>query len=303
MASAGITAASSRILLPLGPMQFVIIGAAGMLGQDLAAAARSAGHDVLAFGRAELDISDRGALEAVLGAAEAHVVFNCAAWTDVDGAESSPEDALAANGAGAGNVARAASAAGAWTVHVSTDYVFDGTKRSPWVESDPVAPVSSYGRSKLAGEREVAAGAPGRHTIVRTSWLFGAGGACFPATILRLAETRDELKVVDDQIGCPTFTGHLAQALVDLAARESRPVGVLHVAGGGSCSWYEFAREIVAASGVSCEVQKCRTDEMPRPATRPAYSVLGSERGAPVLPDWRRGLAEYMALTGVVSPR
>jgi dTDP-4-dehydrorhamnose reductase len=218
-------------------MQFVITGAAGMLGQDLAAAARSAGHDVLAVSRGELDISDRGALDAVLGAAEADVVFNCAAWTDVDGAESAPEDALAVNGAGAGNVARAAEASGAWTVHVSTDYVFDGTKRSPWVESDPVAPVSSYGRSKLAGEREVVAEAPARHTIVRTSWLFGAGGPCFPATILRLAETRDELKVVDDQIGCPTFTGHLAQALVDLAARESPPIGVLHVAGGGSCSW------------------------------------------------------------------
>jgi dTDP-4-dehydrorhamnose reductase len=284
-------------------MQFVITGAAGMLGVDLAAAARSAGHDVLAFSRPELDISDRAALEAVLGAAEVDVVFNCAAWTDVDRAESSPEDALAVNGAGAGNVARAAAAAGAWTVHVSTDYVFDGTKRSPWVESDPVAPVSSYGRSKLAGECEVAAEAPGRHTIVRTSWLFGAGGPCFPATILRLAETRDELKVVDDQIGCPTFTGHLAQALVDLAGRESAPAGMLHVAGGGSCSWYEFAREIVAASGVSCEVRTCSTAEMPRPATRPAYSVLRSERGAPVLPDWPRGLAEYLALTRAVSQK
>jgi dTDP-4-dehydrorhamnose reductase len=284
-------------------MQFVITGAGGMLGQDLAAAARRGGHDVLAFSRTELDISDPGALDAVLGAAEADVVFNCAAWTDVDGAETSPEAALAVNGAGAGNVARAAAAAGAWTVHVSTDYVFDGTKRSPWVESDPVAPVSSYGRSKLAGEREVAAEAPGRHTIVRTSWLFGAGGPCFPATILRLAETRDELRVVDDQIGCPTFTAHLAHALVDLAAQESRPVGVLHVAGGGSCSWYEFAREIVDASPVSCEVRTCTTAEMPRPATRPAYSVLGSERRAPVLPDWRRGLAEYLTVTRVVSSR
>ena len=282
-------------------MQFVITGAAGMLGQDLAAAARGAGHDVLAFSRAELDIGDRGALEAVLGAAGADIVFNCAAWTDVDGAESSPDEALAVNGAGAGNVARAAAASGAWTVHVSTDYVFDGTKRSPWVESDPVAPVSSYGRSKLAGEREVAAVAPGRHTIVRTSWLFGAGGPCFPATILRLAETRDELKVVDDQIGCPTFTAHLAAALVDVGVRGVP--GIVHVAGGGSCSWYEFAREIVAASGVSCAVQPCSTDEMPRAATRPAYSVLRSERDAPVLPDWRRGLAEYMALTRAASAR
>jgi len=284
-------------------MRLVITGAAGMLGQDLVAAARGAGHDALAMPRAQLDISDRGAVEAALSAAHADVVFNCAAWTDVDGAESSPEQALAVNGAGAGTVARAAAAAGAWTIHVSSDYVFDGAKRAPYVESDPVGPLSSYGRSKLAGEREVAAAAPERHTVVRSSWLFGAGGPCFPATILRLARERDELKVVDDQIGCPTFTGHLAQALVELGTRGSLPVGILHVAGGGICSWYEFAREIVDGSGVSCEVQTCTTAEMPRPATRPAYSVLRSERDAPVLPDWRRGLAEYMALTRAVGAR
>ena len=282
-------------------MRLVITGAAGMLGQDLAAAAKDAGHDVLALARADLDIADRAAADEAVRTARPHVVFNCAAWTDVDGAEADPAGALAVNGAGAGNVAGAAAAAGAWTIHVSSDYVFDGAKRTPYVESDAVRPLSSYGRSKLAGEREVSAEAPERHTIVRSSWLFGAGGPCFPATILRLAGERDVLKVVDDQIGCPTFTGHLAQALVDLAARQWPPVGILHVAGGGFCSWYEFAREIVAASGVSCEVRTCTTGEMPRPATRPAYSVLGSERDAPVLPDWRRGLAEYMALTRAVS--
>ncbi len=284
-------------------MRFVITGAAGMLGQDLAAAAKGAGHDVVALARAELDIVDGAAIEDALRAARPEVVVNCAAWTDVDGAERDEDGALSVNGAGAGNVARAAAGAGAWTIHVSSDYVFDGSKRSPYLESDAVGPLSAYGRSKLAGEREVAAGAPERHTIVRSSWLFGAGGPCFPATILRLATERDELKVVDDQIGCPTFTGHLARALVELAARESPPVGLLHVAGGGICSWYEFAREIVAVSGVSCGVQTCSTAEMPRPATRPAYSVLRSERDAPVLPDWRQGLAEYMALTRAVSPR
>jgi dTDP-4-dehydrorhamnose reductase len=282
-------------------MRLVITGAAGMLGQDLAAAAKDAGHDVVAFAHADLDIAGRAAADEAVRGAGPDVVFNCAAWTDVDGAEADPDGALAVNGAGAGNVARAAAAAGAWTIHVSSDYVFDGHKRSPYVESDAVGPLSSYGRSKLAGEREVAAAAPERHTIVRSSWLFGAGGRCFPATILRLTGERDELKVVDDQIGCPTFTGHLARALVDLAAREAPPVGILHVAGGGICSWYEFAREIVAASGVSCEVRTCTTAEMPRPATRPAYSVLRSERDAPVLPDWRRGLAEYTALTRAVS--
>jgi len=284
-------------------MRFVITGAAGMLGQDVAAAAQGAGHEVLALAHADLDIADGAAAQAALRRARPDAVINCAAWTDVDGAEGDEDGALSVNGAGAGNIARAAAAAGAWTVHVSSDYVFDGAKRSPYVESDAVGPLSAYGRSKLAGERAVAAEAPDRHTIVRSSWLFGAGGPCFPATILRLAAERDELKVVDDQIGCPTFTGHLAQALVDLATRPSPPVGILHVAGGGTCSWHEFAREIVAVSDVSCEVRNCSTAEMPRPATRPAYGVLRSERDAPALPDWRRGLTEYMALIRAVGAR
>ena len=284
-------------------MHFVITGAAGMLGQDLVAAAKSAGHEAVALQRAHLDISDQAAVDDALNSSRANVVFNCAAWTNVDGAETSPDEAVAINGAGAGNVARAAAAAGAWTIHVSSDYVFDGTKRSPYLESDVVGPVSSYGRSKLEGEHEVAAAAPQRYTIVRSSWLFGAGGPCFPATILRLAAERDELNVVDDQVGCPTYTGHLSSALLDLAAR--RPLGIVHVAGGGSCSWYEFARAIVAGSGLRCEVKPCTTAEMPRPATRPAYSVLRSERGdeAPALPDWHDGLAEYTAVTRAMSTR
>ncbi|HUA06397.1 MAG TPA: dTDP-4-dehydrorhamnose reductase [Solirubrobacteraceae bacterium] len=284
-------------------MRFVITGAAGMLGQDLVAAATSAGHGAVALSRAELDISDRGAVGDALRGARADVVINCAAWTNVDSAETSPADALEVNGAGAGNVARAAAASGAWTIHISTDYVFDGSKRSPYVESDVVGPVSAYGRSKLAGEREVAAEAPEGHTILRSSWLFGAGGPCFPATILRLAGERDQLLVVDDQVGCPTFTGHLAAALVDLGARPVRPLGIVHLAGGGECSWYEFAREIVAGSGLPCEVKACTTEEMPRPATRPAYSVLRTERPEqiPSLPDWRQGLADYVAAARAVS--
>jgi dTDP-4-dehydrorhamnose reductase len=275
-----------------------ITGAAGMLGQDLVAAATAAGHEVLALPRADLDITDGAAVDRALRDASPHVVVNSAAWTDVDGAERDEAGALAVNGAGASHVARAAAGAGAWTIHVSSDYVFDGTKREPYSESDPVGPLSAYGRSKLAGERAVAEAAPGRHTIVRSSWLFGVGGPCFPATILRLAAERDELKVVDDQIGCPTFTGHLAGALVDLLARDEPPAGVVHVAGGGSCSWFEFAREIVASAGAPCEVKPCTTAEMRRPATRPAYSVLRSERGgvAAALPEWREGLERYIAL-------
>ncbi|HET6869711.1 MAG TPA: dTDP-4-dehydrorhamnose reductase [Solirubrobacteraceae bacterium] len=280
-------------------MRFAITGAAGMLGQDLVAAAKAAGHEVLAFPRADLDITDSAAVTRALADARPDVVVNSAAWTNVDGAETDEAGAMAVNGTGAGNVARAAAACGAWTIHVSSDYVFDGRKGSPYGESDPVGPLSAYGRSKLAGERAVTEEAPDRHTTVRSSWLFGAAGPCFPATILRLARERDELKVVDDQIGCPTFTGHLADALVKLGESDERPIGIVHVAGGGSCSWFEFAREIVECAGVTCEVKPCSTEEFPRPATRPANSVLRSERDgeAPLLPEWREGLARYMALT------
>ncbi len=282
-------------------MRVVITGAAGMLGQDVAGAATAAGHQVLALPRAELDITHASAVHDALRGSQPDVVINCAAWTDVDGAEAAGDAALAVNGPGAGNVARAALEAGAWTIHVSSDYVFDGAKREPYVESDPVGPLSAYGRSKLAGELEVARAAPERHTIVRSSWLFGAGGPCFPATILRLARERDELTVVDDQIGCPTFTGDLAQALVDLAGE--RAPGVLHVAAAGQCSWFEFAREIVARAGLECDVKPGRTAALARPAPRPAYSVLGTERGpdAPRLPDWRRGLGEYLAARAITA--
>jgi dTDP-4-dehydrorhamnose reductase len=281
-------------------MRILITGAAGMLGLDISAAATACGHEVDARSRVELDITDAPTVGDVVAAARPDVVINCAAWTDVDGAESSAGDALAVNGDGAGVVAGAAAAAGAWMIHVSSDYVFDGSKRTPYVESDPTAPASSYGRSKLAGEHAVAAAAPDAHTIVRSSWLFGAGGPCFPKTILKLADERDQLSVVDDQVGCPTFTGHLARALVDLV--EQPLAGLVHVAGGGECSWYRFASEIVALAGLECELTPCTTAEFPRPAPRPAYSVLRSERGqmVPKLVDWHEGLAAFMS-SGVRS--
>jgi dTDP-4-dehydrorhamnose reductase len=236
------------------------------------------------------------AVESAVGHVRPGAVINCAAWTDVDGAESAVTEAFAANGDGAGKVARAAAGIGAWMVHVSTDYVFDGTKSEPYIESDRVNPQSAYGRSKLEGELAVADAAPDSHTIVRTAWLFGTGGKCFPKTILRLASEREELTVVEDQVGCPTFTGHLAGALVELVVGE-RLAGVVHAAAGGQCSWYEFAREIVHASGLACEVKPGKTADLDRAAPRPAYSVLRSERrGAPELPDWREGLREFMAL-------
>jgi len=278
-------------------MRLLITGAAGMLGQDVAAVATAAGLETVALSRAELDVTDAGAVGDAVSSARPRAVVNCAAWTDVDGAESDEAEALAVNGAGAGNVARAAAQAGAWTIHVSSDYVFDGTKREPYVESDHTNPLSAYGRTKLEGERELERHAPRAHTIVRSSWLFGAGGPCFPATILRLASERDELQVVDDQVGRPTFTGHLATALVELAVDDRRPPGIVHLAGGGFCSWFEFARRIVELAGLDCQVKPCTTAEMPRPAVRPAYSVLGTERRdqLPSLPGWEEGLEQYLA--------
>jgi dTDP-4-dehydrorhamnose reductase len=282
-------------------MRLLITGAGGLLGQDVVHAAGAAGLDAVALSRGDLDITDFAAVERAVAEAAPQVVINCAAWTDVDGAESSEVEALAVNGPGAGNVARAAHAALAWTIHISSDYVFDGAKREPYVESDETRPLSAYGRSKLAGEMEVANEAPGCHTVVRSSWLFGAGGPCFPATILRLASERDELTVVDDQVGCPTFTGHLARGLVSLAGAEPRPVGLVHLAGGGACSWYELARALVEWRGLACDVRPGRTEDLGRPAPRPAYSVLATERGdeVPALPDWREGLADYLLAAGV----
>ena len=251
-----------------------------MLGQHLA---RLTGG--VALPRAELDVTDRAAVRDAIGPDD--LVFNCAAWTDVDGAEEHEDEATRVNGEGARNVAEAAST----VVYVSSDYVFDGRNREPYVESDPVGPLSAYGRSKLAGEHAVAAA--GDHAIVRSAWLFGVHGKNFVATMLKLAEDRDEVNVVADQIGCPTFTGHLAEGLVRLAATDD--YGVHHMAAAGSCSWFEFAREIFARAGVDTRVSPCTTDESPRPAPRPAYSVLASERGHR-LPDWRDGLDAYLGV-------
>jgi dTDP-4-dehydrorhamnose reductase len=275
-------------------MRFLVTGAGGMLGQDVVAAARRAGHDVAGLPRAELDVTDPDAVRAAVAEAAPAAVINCAAWTDVDGAEADEAGATAVNGGGAGLVAAAAGAAGALIVHVSTDYVFDGQANEPYVESSPVAPASAYGRSKLAGERAVAESAP-RSAIVRASWLFGAGGKNFVDTMLRLAAERDEVTVVDDQVGCPTFTGHLAPALVEIAERGL--TGLFHVAGGGECSWHDLAKAAFDERGIDVKVHRGRTADLGRPAPRPAYSVLRTERDdAPILPHWTQGLREHLSV-------
>jgi len=275
-------------------MRLLVTGAAGMLGRAVADAARERGHDVAALARASLDVTDPGSLAAALALTRPDAVVNCAAWTDVDGAETAERQATAVNGAGAGAVSAAAARAGAVVLHVSSDYVVDGRAREPYREDAPRAPLGAYGRSKLAGEHAVAAAAPDTHAIVRTAWLFGRHGRNFVDTILRAGAERGELDVVDDQVGSPTFAGHLAPAL--LAIAQARTRGVLHVAGTGTASRYELAEEALRQAGVTCALRRARTVDLPAAAPRPAYSVLASTRAdAPRLPGWREGVAAHVA--------
>ncbi len=277
-----------------------MLGAGGMLGRAVLTCALEEGGQATGSTHDELDICDEASVAQALGRHDPEVVINCAAWTDVDGAQSDPRGAHLVNAAGAGVVARAVARSDGALVHVSTDYVFDGRGSRPYVESDPTAPATAYGESKLEGERQVRASSD-RHTIVRTAWLFGAGGANFVDTMLRLAgEGRDELRVVSDQVGCPTWTGHLAPAL--LAVARARPGGVLHVAGAGSCTWNELAREVFSRAGYALSVAPATSEEMRRPAPRPPYSVLGSEREeAPRLVDWRVGVEGHLRARGLLA--
>jgi dTDP-4-dehydrorhamnose reductase len=221
------------------------------------------------------------------------IVINSAAWTDVDGAEAAEEAAFAVNGTGAGHVAAAAAKLGAAVVQVSTDYVFDGAKRTPYVESDQPAPLSAYGRTKLAGE-EATIAANKRHFVVRSAGLFGIGGNNFVETMLRLAAAHGEVLVVRDQVGSPTYTWHLAYGIVRLI--EGVEFGIHHMAAAGACSWYEFAREIFEQGQVECKVMSATTEMLGRPAPRPAYSALTSQREHAIeLPSWQDGLGAYLA--------
>jgi dTDP-4-dehydrorhamnose reductase len=274
-------------------MKLLVTGAAGMLGRDVMLAAGNAGHDVIGFGRAELDVTDPAGLEKKFDLERPDVVINCAAWTDVDGAEAAEEAAFAVNGTGAGNVAAAAAAVGASVVQVSSDYVFDGAKAAPYVESDQPAPLSAYGRTKLAGE-EATVRANKRHFVVRSAWLFGVAGPNFVETMLRLAGSGNEVLVVRDQIGSPTYTWHLAYGIVRLI--EGVEFGIHHMAAAGQCSWYEFAREIFEQAKVECKVLSITTEEFGRPAPRPPFSALDSQREHAIrLPSWQDGLAGYLA--------
>jgi dTDP-4-dehydrorhamnose reductase len=281
-------------------MRILIAGCAGMLGRDVERAGARAKLELVGMDLPELDIVDPRSVAEALERVAPEAVVNCAAWTDVDGAQTHSEQAHAVNATGAGNLARAAAARGVPLLHLSTDYVFDG--RAPrdaggtgraYVESDATGPRSVYGESKLAGEREVLAASP-RHTVVRTAWLYGVDGRNFVDTMLRLADERGTVRVVDDQVGSPTWSGHLAPALLGLLEREVS--GLVHLTGAGAVSWCAFAREIFRQAERDCDVEAITTDEMPRPAERPAWSVLESEREDVLpMPDWREGLAGYLA--------
>lgn len=273
-------------------MRVLVAGAKGMLGQDLVDACVGRGHDVAGLGRDELDVTDGEDCKAAVEEIEPDAVVNCAAWTDVDGAESDEADAMSVNDGGAGNLAKAAAEAGAKALYLSSDYVFDGRKGRPYVESDITEPISAYGRTKAAGEVSTEYANP-RHMIIRSSWLYGARGSNFVETMLRLGRERGEVVVVSDQVGTPTYTRHLAAAIAELI--ETDEFGVHHVSAAGECSWFDFAQEIFDVAGCECRVMAGTTAMLDRPAPRPPYSVLGSERhGAPVLPDWHEGLRQYL---------
>jgi dTDP-4-dehydrorhamnose reductase len=261
---------------PLGSRRVVVTGAGGQLGQALLGAF----PDALALTRSDWDVSRPPPSDL---ATQCCKVLHAAAWTGVDGAEANPDRAEAVNAAGTANVV----SLGAPLVYYSTDYVFDGTKGSPYLESDEPSPLSVYGRTKLAGECEVRDG-----WIVRSSWLFGATGHNFVRTMLRLGSERDEVAVVDDQRGSPTYVGHLAAATREIV---ELPCGLYHVAAEGDCTWADFAEAIFDEAGIACRVRRISTADWGAAAPRPAYSVLRSEKpDTPRLPHWRDGLRECL---------
>ncbi|MEV4556567.1 dTDP-4-dehydrorhamnose reductase [Kitasatospora sp. NPDC049285] len=285
-----------------GATRWLVTGAAGMLGQDvLSRLAQLPGAEATALGRADLDITDPAA---VLAAVEGHqVVVNCAAWTNVDGAETAEADATAVNGAGVRNLAAACAKVGAVLLHVSTDYVLPGDATQPYPEDAATAPVNAYGRSKLVGEQAVAELLPEHGYVVRTAWLYGEHGKNFVATMLRLAAQRDTLDVVDDQQGQPTWSYALAGRLVELgtaALAGTAPAGVYHGTASGRTTWCGLARETYRLAGLDPErIRPTTSAAFPSPAVRPAFSVLGHDRwaaaGLAPLPDWREQLAAALA--------
>ncbi len=284
-------------------MRWLVLGAKGMLGVDLVDTLRADGREVTGFDREECDLLDAQATQAMLAEQAPDVVVNCAAWTDVDGAESSEDLAHELNATVPRTIARGLVGTGARLVQLSTDYVFGGEHHAPISEDAPQSPESAYGRTKAAGEVAVRSVLPEHHLVLRTAWLYGAHGPCFPRTIVRLANERGSLSVVEDQRGQPTWTRDLADLVLRLVDAEV-PAGTYHGTSGGECSWFDFARSAVELAGLDPEViSPTDTASFPRPATRPAYSVLahdalrrvGLEPIGPWEDRWRAASTEVLS--------
>jgi dTDP-4-dehydrorhamnose reductase len=268
----------------------LVTGGGGQLAPDFT---RALAGPVYLLGRDELDVTDEASVQAAVARVQPGLVVHCAAWTDVDGAEADPEGARRINEDGSRLVARAAHAAGAGLLAFSTDYVFAGDDARGYDESAAPVPQSVYGATKLAGEHAVREEHPGAH-VVRTAWVFGPRGRNFVRTMLRLGAERDELQVVDDQRGCPTYTLHLARAAAELV--ERCPPGTYHLAGAGDCTWRELAQAVMDGAGLRARVEPISSDRLARAARRPACSILRTlHPHAPRLPHWREGLDECLA--------
>lgn len=281
----------------------LVTGANGQLGSELRAIGFSPLDEVFFTGVAELDITDYPAIETFVREHEIDTIINCAAYTAVDRAEDEPEAAAGINSRAVANLAKAAQKEDCLLIHISTDYVFDGTATVPYTEKVKPCPVSVYGRTKLAGEEAIIRSGC-LHIIIRTAWLYSAYGHNFVKTILRLAEERPEINVVDDQVGTPTYAGDLARAIVRIMEDDNRAEyeGIYHYSNAGVCSWYDFAVEIVRLGGLDCRVNPVSTAGYPTKAHRPAYSVLDKTKikdtfGVEV-PDWKESLAAMMGKSG-----
>ncbi|MGE6893902.1 dTDP-4-dehydrorhamnose reductase [Priestia flexa] len=273
----------------------LITGANGQLGKELVELFTQKGFEVHGFGRKDMDITNQAQVKEIIHRIQPNIVLHSAAHTKVDLAESEPEQAFAINSYGTRNVAIAAEQVGAKLVYVSTDYVFDGTGTEPYDEFAPTSPLGVYGKSKLAGEKFVR-DLHSEFFIVRTSWVYGKHGANFVKTMLKLGEEKKELSVVADQVGCPTYTLDLAATILELVQTEK--YGVYHVSNSGQCSWYEFAKAIFEEAGMNVQVNPCTTEEFPRPAARPAYSVFKHQsleiNNISIPRPWKSGLSHFL---------
>jgi dTDP-4-dehydrorhamnose reductase len=277
----------------------MIFGASGLLGKALVREWRE--DEVTGLGSRDVDIRSEERVRASILQHRPEWIILAAAYTDVDGCETNRDLAFDVNCKGAVNVVRAAAEAEARVIFLSTDYVFDGAKNRPYEINDPLAPQSVYGQTKAAAEIEIRKILP-EICILRTSWVFGLGGKCFPETILKLASSRDELDVVNDQRGCPTYTVDLARVIIQLCRKGAS--GIVHATNDGECSWFEFAREIVNSAGLKTQVRPTTSDKFVRPAKRPAYSVLSSaslQSYEISVPTWQDALQRYLAERGGVS--